>query len=205
MFLLLVAGDGGAAMWILILQEHPGEFLCLDFLCEAGWCLSGGVPNKSGLFPAGGMDGGVKLLFLFLLSVRLVLRSGARCSAVLVISSFADCGVVRIVFPVVGLLCRIADFLSNGGSCFRSPAFGPVAAEPLPSSTLRAVGRCSFIVQAAHGVGRWTLAGFGVEQEGCGSFGSIPPAGMLVVVLWAQSLGMLAECLPLRPPIRIFI
>ena len=132
MFLLLVAGDGGAAMWILILQEHPGESRCLDFLCEAGWCLSGGVPNKSGLFPTGGMDGGVKLLFLLLLSVRLVLSSGARCSAVLVISSFADCGVVRIVFPVVGLLWRIADFLSNGGSCFRSPAFGPVAAEPLP-------------------------------------------------------------------------
>ncbi|KAG2610170.1 hypothetical protein PVAP13_4KG175000 [Panicum virgatum] len=114
----------------------------------AGECMRLG--NKSGLFPAGGMDGGVKLLFLLILSVRLVLSSGARCSAVLGISSFVDCGVVRIVllllcerardlvFPDVGLLSRIADLLSNGGSCFRSPAFGPVAAEPLspPSSAV---------------------------------------------------------------------
>ena len=107
----------------------------------AGDCTR--LVNKSGLFPTGGMDGGVKLLFLLILSVRLVLSSGARCSAVLGISSFADCGVVRIVllllcerardlvFPDVGLLFRIADLLSNGGSCFRSPAFGPVAAELL--------------------------------------------------------------------------
>lgn len=85
---------------------------------------------------------GMKLLLLLLLSVGLVLGGVADSG----LSSFADSGVVRfvllllcervadLVIPDVGLLFRIADLLSNGGSCFRSPAFGPVAADLLSPS-----------------------------------------------------------------------
>jgi len=84
----------------------------------------------------------MKLLLLLLLSVGLVLGGVADSG----LSSFADSGVVRfvllllcervadLVIPDVGLLFRIADLLSNGGSCFRSPAFGPVAADLLSPS-----------------------------------------------------------------------
>jgi len=85
---------------------------------------------------------GMKLLLLLLLSVGLVLGGVADSG----LSSFADSGVVRfvllllcervadLVIPDVGLLFRIADLLNNGGSCFRSPAFGPVAADLLSPS-----------------------------------------------------------------------
>ena len=69
--------------------------------------LSGvGTPQKrqrrhTGFFPAGGVVGGVKLLFL--LSAGLVLGSGAWCSAESGLPSFADGGVVRFAFlPVEG-------------------------------------------------------------------------------------------------------
>ena len=43
LFLLFAASDGGAAERILLLLEHPGEFVRLDLLCEAGWSPSVGV------------------------------------------------------------------------------------------------------------------------------------------------------------------
>ena len=53
--------------------------------------------NKLGFFPADGVDGGVKILSLLLLSVGLVLGSVARCSAYSDLSSIAAGGVVRFL------------------------------------------------------------------------------------------------------------
>ena len=98
--------------------------------------------GQTAFFPAGGVVSGLKLLSLLLLSVGLVLGSVVDSS----LSSFAESGVVRfvlllfceragdLVIPDVGLLFRIADLLGNGGSCFRSSAFGPVAADLLSPS-----------------------------------------------------------------------
>lgn len=120
----------------------PSSFIDGGFpVSTADDCKRSG--NKPGSFPAGGDDGGVKLLFLLLLSVGLVLGSVARCFADSLLSSIADGGVVRFILlllckragdldiPDVGLLFWVADLLGNGGSCFRSPAFWPVAAELL--------------------------------------------------------------------------
>jgi hypothetical protein len=157
--------------------------------------------NKTGFFPAGGVVGGVKLLSL-LLSVGLVLGSCARCCADSGLPSIADGGVVRFVLlllfceraedldiPDVGLLFRVADLFSNGGSYFRSLAFGPAAAELLsPSlpavptadvrsaSTIRLGGwpgrwllRHIQSLGVAQHEGRWNLPGSGVRLRRTGA------------------------------------
>jgi len=85
--------------------------------------------NKTAFFPAGGVDGGVKLLVLLLLSIGLVLGTVVDSS----LSSFAESGVVRFVLL---LFCERAGDLviPDVGLLFRSPAFGPVAAELLSPS-----------------------------------------------------------------------
>ena len=60
--------------------------------------------NKLGFFLADGVDDGMKILSLLLLSVGLVLGSVARCSAYSDLSSIADGGVVR--FLLLLLLCE---------------------------------------------------------------------------------------------------
>jgi len=53
--------------------------------------------NKLRFFLADGVDGGMKILSLLLLSVGLVLGSVAMCSAYSDLSSIADGGVVRFL------------------------------------------------------------------------------------------------------------
>jgi hypothetical protein len=85
--------------------------------------------NKTAFFPTGGVDGGVKLLVLLLLSVGLVLGTIVDSS----LSSFTESGVLRFVLLLSWE--RVGDLvIPDVGLLFRSPAFGPVAAELLSPS-----------------------------------------------------------------------
>jgi len=85
-----------------------------------------------------------------------------------------------VYFPVAGLLCRIVDLLSNCGSCFRSPDFGPVAAEPISLLLLRelwAGARSSSLQLTEWGGGPWPAsASFTGGDARCLSI----PSGVLV-------------------------